>query len=85
MLLKRVGGHVTHVHVEEGYRISYKPYREMSERLMALLETFTLAAVVEKASIDEAFVLCHPVGQGPWSGAVSGTRVVNVITVLSEW
>lgn len=33
-LLSKVGGEVVHVFSEEGMRISYRPYREMSAALM---------------------------------------------------
>lgn len=37
---------------------NYRPYREASAALLRLLRRFVAAAAVEKASIDEAFVLC---------------------------
>ncbi|MEW5316206.1 MAG: hypothetical protein WDW38_007588 [Sanguina aurantia] len=71
-LLSKVGGEVVHVFSEAGMRISYRPYREMSAALMRLLKSLPSCAVVEKASIDEAFILCevqladsaHPLQQG---------------------
>jgi nucleotidyltransferase/DNA polymerase involved in DNA repair len=77
-LLHAVGGKVVHVHVEDGHRISYRPYREASARFHRLLgsvaaeEDSTL--VVEKASIDEAFIL------QPCAQAHAGARdhVTNV-------
>lgn len=57
-----VGGRVAHVHTETGGRVSYKPYRAASARLLHLLKSLTWAAVVEKASIDEAFILLAPAG-----------------------
>lgn len=60
-LLREVGGKVAHVFVEEGYRISYRPYREMSALFHKLLraqdEITAWQGVIEKASIDEAFIL----------------------------
>ena len=58
--LALVGGKVVHVHTEEGYRVSYGPYRDASSRLMRVLEGLPCAAVVERASIDEAFILYRP-------------------------
>jgi nucleotidyltransferase/DNA polymerase involved in DNA repair len=59
-LLTPVGGRVVHAYCEEGARVSYRPYREASGALMRLLRRFVNARVVEKASIDEAYVLCTP-------------------------
>ena len=60
-LLREVGGKVAHVFVEEGYRISYRPYREMSalfhKLLRAMVDVQAWQGVIEKASIDEAFIL----------------------------
>jgi nucleotidyltransferase/DNA polymerase involved in DNA repair len=58
-LLKAAGGLVAYVNVEDGGRISYKPYREASAEFFALLERMDLASVVEKGSIDEAYILCR--------------------------
>ena len=59
-LLRAVGGQVVHVHLAPGGRVSYQPYREASARMMRLLRTLPWVAVLEKASIDEAFLLLHP-------------------------
>ncbi len=59
-LLARCGGALHHVHCTEDGRVSYRPYRETSQALMRLLRRFVNAAVVERASIDEAYVLCKP-------------------------
>jgi nucleotidyltransferase/DNA polymerase involved in DNA repair len=56
-LLRAVGGRLVHVHTTATSRVSYKPYRQASEALMALLRALPGAAVVERASIDEAFLL----------------------------
>ncbi|PSC72656.1 protease 2 isoform A [Micractinium conductrix] len=56
-LLAPLGGRVVHVFTADGGRVSYQPYREASARLLRLLRALPWAAVVEKASIDEAFVL----------------------------
>ncbi|KAL4440655.1 hypothetical protein ABPG77_000364 [Micractinium sp. CCAP 211/92] len=63
-LLAAVGGRVVHVHLAEGGRVSYQPYRELSARLLRLLRAQPWAAVVEKASIDEAFVLIKQANPG---------------------
>lgn len=68
-LLKRVNGVVAYVHVEEGGRISYKPYREVSTKFFAMLSSLELASVVEKGSIDEAFILCSTSGSTAATGA----------------
>ncbi|EFN58875.1 hypothetical protein CHLNCDRAFT_140768 [Chlorella variabilis] len=65
-LLKAVGGTVVHVHLAPGGRVSYQPYRELSARMMRLLRALPWAAVVEKASIDEAYLLLQP---GPGAAA----------------
>eukprot|EP00892_Ulva_mutabilis_P003919 jgi/Ulvmu1/189/UM001_0193.1 len=58
-LLRAVHGKVVHVHLEDGYRISYRPYREMSDRFFKLLRQLEEVEVIERASIDEAFILCR--------------------------
>lgn len=52
-------------------RISYRPYRDMSERFFKLLFQLEDAAVVERASIDEAFILCRLGAASMVSGAAS--------------
>ncbi|KAK9863912.1 hypothetical protein WJX84_000340 [Apatococcus fuscideae] len=59
-IVQRIGGNVAHVHLEPGARVSYGPYRDVSRTFMALLRRFPSVAVVEKASIDEAYLLCMP-------------------------
>lgn len=61
-ILKAVDGVVAYVHVEEGGRISYQPYREASATFFEMLNNLELASVVEKGSIDEAFILCNTGG-----------------------
>ncbi len=56
-LLRAVGGRMVHVHTTATSRLSYKPYRVASDALMTLLRALPGASVVEKASIDEAFLL----------------------------
>lgn len=52
-------------------RISYRPYRDMSERFFELLFQLEDATVVERASIDEAFILCRVGAASMVSGAAS--------------
>ncbi|KAL4457562.1 hypothetical protein ABPG75_012427 [Micractinium tetrahymenae] len=63
-LLAAVGGRVVHVHLAEGGRVRYQPYRELSARMLRLLRALPWAAVVEKASIDEAFLLIRQAAPG---------------------
>ena len=58
-LLKSVGGQVVHVFLAEGNRVSYQPYRNTSKAFLRVIESFksTHGITVEKASIDEVFVL----------------------------
>lgn len=46
-----------HVHMEAGGRVSYKPYRDVSKVLISRLRQFAGVGVIEKASIDEAYIL----------------------------
>lgn len=55
-LLSRVGGIVHHVHMEAGGRVSYKPYRDVSKVFIQRLRRFAGVGVIEKASIDEAYI-----------------------------
>jgi len=48
---------VHHVHMEAGGRVSYKPYRDVSKVLISRLRQFAGVGVIEKASIDEAYIL----------------------------
>lgn len=70
-LLKSVNGVVAYVNVEDGGRISYKPYREASAQFFAMLRSLELASVVEKGSIDEAFILCSMNGPSVATGVQS--------------
>ncbi|KAK9798496.1 hypothetical protein WJX73_001735 [Symbiochloris irregularis] len=56
-VLKRVGGCLVHVHTVEGGRISYEPYRQAGREVLQLLQRNAWASVVEKGSIDEAYLL----------------------------
>lgn len=58
-LLKSVGGRVVHVYLAEGNRVSYQPYRNTSKAFVSVIETFKRShgITVEKASIDEVFIL----------------------------
>lgn len=67
-LLNSVNGVVAYVHVEQGGRVSYRPYRDASAKFFALLNTLELASIVEKGSIDEAFILCSTSGQKTATG-----------------
>ena len=58
--MQRIGGNVAHVHLEPGARVSYGPYRDVSRTFVQLMRSFPSVAVVEKASIDEAYLLCLP-------------------------
>ncbi|KAG2487735.1 hypothetical protein HYH03_013733 [Edaphochlamys debaryana] len=56
-LLAAAGGRLVHVYCEDGTRPSYRPYREVSAALMRLLRgLLPPGAVLEKASIDEAYM-----------------------------
>ena len=59
-IMQRIGGNVTHVHLEPGARVSYRPYRDVSRTFFMMLRRFPQVSVVEKASIDEAFLLLAP-------------------------
>lgn len=59
---------VVHVHTEAGARVSYKPYREVSASLFRLLQSFSGLATIEKASIDEAYILLSPAPGMPCAG-----------------
>ncbi|WIA21172.1 hypothetical protein OEZ85_005479 [Tetradesmus obliquus] len=69
VLLSAAGGLLVHVFTEPDGRVSYRPYREASAALMRLLSSglppaaASCVAVVEKASIDEAYLLVAG-GQG---------------------
>ena len=56
-------GRLLHVFCEESGRVSYKPYREASNKLMTVIQTYCAQAapgsVVEVASIDEAYIQLH--------------------------
>lgn len=65
-IMQRIGGNVAHVHLEPGARVSYGPYRDVSRTFVSLLRSFPAVSVVEKASIDEAYLLCMP---GPGSSS----------------
>ena len=51
-----MGGVVHHVHMAAGGRVSYGPYRDVSKQLVARLRRFAGVGVIEKASIDEAYI-----------------------------
>lgn len=53
-----MGGVVHHVHMAAGGRVSYGPYRDVSKQLVARLRRFAGVGVIEKASIDEAYIQC---------------------------
>lgn len=57
-LLQPVGGVVHHVHMAAGGRVSYGPYRDVSKQLIARLRKFVGVGIIEKASIDEAYIQC---------------------------
>jgi nucleotidyltransferase/DNA polymerase involved in DNA repair len=84
-LLHAVGGKVVHVHVEDGHRISYRPYRQASVRFHRLLASVVAEAdstlVVEKASIDEAFIL-QPCAQAQ-AGALD--QITNAHPSIMMW
>ena len=58
-LLKPVQGKVVQVNRAEDKRVSYQPYRSASKAFFAVLDNLSKqqGLVVEKASIDEAFIL----------------------------
>ena len=43
--------------MEAGGRVSYKPYRDASKVLIHRLQQFAGVGIIEKASIDEAYIL----------------------------
>ena len=51
--------------------ISYKPYRDVSAKFFAMLGSLELASVVEKGSIDEAYILCSTSGPSVATGVQS--------------
>ena len=69
-ILKGVAGCLVHVHTEAGGRISYEPYRQAGKEVLRLLQRFPWASVVEKGSIDEAYLLFTG-GPGQTSGLSS--------------
>ncbi|KAI8472519.1 MAG: hypothetical protein J3K34DRAFT_457786 [Monoraphidium minutum] len=71
-ILEAAGGRLVHVYCEGGNRVSYRPYREASGALMRLMRRFLNAAVVEKASVDEAYVLCTAPAGLPGAPAAGG-------------
>lgn len=42
--------------MEAGGRVSYKPYRDVSKVLIQRLRQFAGVGIIEKASIDEAYI-----------------------------
>ncbi|KAK3269906.1 hypothetical protein CYMTET_21673 [Cymbomonas tetramitiformis] len=59
-ILQRVGGQCVHVYTEKGARVSYKPYRQMSNALLRLAKQVAGVEVIEKASIDEVYATVAP-------------------------
>ena len=43
--------------MEAGGRVSYKPYRDVSKVFISRLRQFAGVGIIEKASIDEAYIL----------------------------
>jgi nucleotidyltransferase/DNA polymerase involved in DNA repair len=87
-LLAKVGGLNVHVHCEPGGRVSYRPYQQASNRFFKFLRALPWVAVVEKASIDEAFLLVDA-GLGNVSGVLhteqdKATAVFAVATQLRD-
>ncbi|KAG1669570.1 hypothetical protein FOA52_006343 [Chlamydomonas sp. UWO 241] len=82
-VLARVGGSLVHVFCEDGHRVSYRPYREMSQALMRLMKSFPASAVVQKASIDEAYI---SMVQQPDSSAsvATGVRLAEEIRAAAR-
>ena len=85
-LLRRVGGTLVHVHTAAGQRVSYRPYLAASSELHGTLASAELASilvgsdradgvVVEKASIDEAYVQL-PTGSDL---ATDGARYAEIV------
>ena len=85
-LLRRVGGTLVHVHTVAGQRVSYRPYLAASSELHGTLASTELASilagsdradgvVVEKASIDEAYVQL-PTGSDL---ATDGARCAEIV------
>ena len=60
-----------HVHMEAGGRVSYKPYRDVSKVLISRLRQFAGVGVIEKASIDEAYILFKLESGQPLHGAMA--------------
>lgn len=63
-----------HVHMEAGGRVSYKPYRDVSKVLISRLRQFAGVGVIEKASIDEAYILFKLEGVQPLHGAMAAMQ-----------
>lgn len=63
-----------HVHMEAGGRVSYKPYRDVSKVLISRLRQFAGVGVIEKASIDEAYILFKLESGQPLDGAMAAMR-----------
>ncbi|PNH03652.1 DNA polymerase IV [Tetrabaena socialis] len=83
-LLAAVGGRVVHVYCEDGTRPSYKPYREASAALMRLLRSLLPAgAVLEKASIDEAYILVPPPPPPPAVAAAPAGPIEGAATAAA--
>lgn len=70
-MLSKVAGIVHHVHMEAGGRVSYKPYRDVSKLFIQRLRQFAGVGVIEKASIDEAYILYNTEPQHDQHGMTS--------------
>ena len=77
-LLSKVGGRVHHVHMEAGGRVSYKPYRDVSKVLIHRLRQFVGVGVIEKASIDEAYILYAAEPQHQQHGTTNMQRAAQL-------
>ncbi|DBA78854.1 TPA: hypothetical protein ACH3X1_008741 [Trebouxia sp. C0004] len=73
-LLSKVGGIVHHVHMEAGGRVSYKPYRDVSKVLISRLRQFAGVGIIEKASIDEVYILFKLDSGPPLHGAMAAMQ-----------
>lgn len=82
-LLSKVGGIVHHVHMEAGGRVSYKPYRDVSKVLISRLRQFAGVGVIEKASIDEAYIL-FKLGQQMHGGMAAMQQAAQLAETIRQ-
>ena len=64
--------------------MSYGPYRAAGREMIALLKTLEWASVVEKASIDEAYLLYSGQMHAGSLGAANGPQLAAEVRAKSE-